>query len=60
VLREEDDRLAVAAYIMANPIRARLCEKPADYPYVGSDQYTVEQLSEAIQIVPQWKRRSRP
>ncbi len=52
VLREGDDPLPVAAYIVANPVRARLCQSPRAYPYLGSSRYTLEQLCEAIQIEP--------
>ena len=55
VLRQEGDTIGIAAYIVANPIRAGLCDAVADYPYLGSERYTVTQLSEAIQIQPDWK-----
>jgi REP element-mobilizing transposase RayT len=32
-LRREDDMLAVARYIIANPIRAKLVRRVGDYPY---------------------------
>ena len=35
-LREEEDRLDVARYIVANPLRAGLVERLADYPYWDS------------------------
>ena len=55
VLRSEDDCVGIAAYIVANPIRGGLCRAVADYPYIGSDRYTIGQLSEAIQMRPVWK-----
>ncbi len=55
VLRPDDDYLGIAAYIVANPIRAGLCHAVADYPYLGSDRYTIDQLGEAIQMRPVWK-----
>jgi len=36
VLRDEELSLAVARYIVANPIRARLVERVEDYPFSGS------------------------
>jgi putative transposase len=35
-LRSEEDRLTVARYIVANPVRARLVEHVADYPHWDS------------------------
>ena len=35
-LRKEDDRLAIARYIVANPLRAGLCSSISDYPYWNS------------------------
>ncbi len=57
VLRDEDPPIGVAAYILHNPIRAGLSTTLEEYPFLGSDRYTLEQLSEAIQFDP---RRSRP
>ena len=57
VLRDGDDLLPVAAYVVANPVRARLCATPTAYPHLGSSRYTLEQLCEAIQMAPP---RSRP
>jgi REP element-mobilizing transposase RayT len=34
VLRDEEDTRDVAFYIIANPVRKGLVEKPEDYPYV--------------------------
>jgi REP element-mobilizing transposase RayT len=34
VLRDEEDTREVAFYIIANPVRKGLVEKPEDYPYV--------------------------
>jgi putative transposase len=36
VLRRDEDTLAVARYIINNPVRARLVERPEDYPFSGS------------------------
>ena len=49
-LREGDDCEAVAAYILANPLRAGLCDRFGDYPYLGSSRYTIDQLHEAVQM----------
>jgi REP-associated tyrosine transposase len=55
VVRNEEDCVGISAYIVANPLRAGLCGELADYPYVGSERYTIDQLSEAIQTLPTWK-----
>jgi putative transposase len=50
VLREEEDVEGVAAYILANPLRAGLCDVFGEYPHLGSSRYTVEHLRAAVQI----------
>ena len=52
VLRDEDDLLGIAAYIVANPMRAGLCGRVHDYPHLGSDRYTIDELCEAVQMAP--------
>ena len=44
VLRKDTDAREVARYILWNPVRADLVENPAEYPYVGSDVWPVEEL----------------
>jgi REP element-mobilizing transposase RayT len=44
ILREGDDVRRLAAYILANPVRAGLVPTPSDYPHVGSDVWTVSEL----------------
>ena len=48
ILREEESNLAVAAYIIRNPVAAGICEDLRSYNGVGSSQYTIEQLLEAV------------
>jgi putative transposase len=48
---------SIAAYIVASPLRAGLCDALGQYPHLGSSRYTVEQLKEAIQMRPNWKPR---
>ena len=55
VVRKEEDFERIAAYVVANPIRAGLCSTLGDYPHLGSDRYTVDQLREAVQTIPAWK-----
>jgi putative transposase len=46
VLRGEEDTLAVARYILENPVRAGLTRTFQDYPFSGSEAYTKEQLAD--------------
>jgi putative transposase len=48
-LREDEDVERTAAYILANPLRAGLCDVFGEYPHLGSSRYTIEQLREAVQ-----------
>jgi REP-associated tyrosine transposase len=52
VVREDEDLESICAYIVANPIRADICGTFGDYPYLGCSTYSVEQLREAVQMVP--------
>ena len=49
VLRPEDDRLRVIAYMLANPLRRGLVRDIRDYPFWGSGVWTREQLLEAVE-----------
>ncbi len=44
VLRAEEATLEVARYIAANPVKAGLCTDARDYPYLGSDRYSLNEL----------------
>ena len=50
VLRESDDSMSVARYLLNNPVRAGLVVSPVEYPYLGSDRWTVEELIESSVI----------
>jgi len=54
VLRDEDDAIDVAAYILANPIRAGLAKVIGEYAWAGSDVFTTCELADAIQMRPGW------
>ena len=58
VLRHEEDSLAVSRYILQNPIRAGLATTAEEYPFLGSDVYPIEAISEAIQLRRGWYGRS--
>ena len=49
VLREDDDSRMVARYLLDNPVRAGLVNAPIEYPYLGSDRWTLSELIEAQQ-----------
>ena len=57
VLRDAESQIGVAAYIVNNPTRAGLCTKISDYPWLGSDRYTLDELIEAVQLDPRGARR---
>jgi putative transposase len=44
VLREDDNSYEVARYIVLNPVRAGLVASPGDYPFLGSDLISVNDL----------------
>jgi len=44
VLRDDDDVRRAARYIFENPVRASLVSSPQNYPYLGSDTHSVNEL----------------
>lgn len=44
VLRPSEDPKWVARYILENPVRGKLVTTPLDYPFLGSDVWSVEEL----------------
>jgi hypothetical protein len=49
-LRAFDETVAVARYILQNPVRAGLARCAQEYPYSGSFTMTLEDLLGSIQI----------
>ena len=47
-VRRAENTGTVAAYILGNPIRARLVERVEDYPFWGSTVYGREELIEFV------------
>ena len=39
VLRHGDSIIEIAGYICWNPVRRKLCQKPDEYPYSGSQSF---------------------
>ena len=50
VLRNDEQTLVVARYILENPIRRGMVVRAEDYPFVGSTLYSVPEILEAIQL----------
>ncbi len=50
VLRQDEDRLRVMAYLLANPLRAGLVEDIRQYAFWGSGVWDRDQLLEAVQM----------
>jgi REP element-mobilizing transposase RayT len=47
VLRADEDLRGIARYILWNPVRAGLVRTPVEYPYIGSDVWSIEELIES-------------
>jgi REP element-mobilizing transposase RayT len=45
VLRDDEATVIVVRYILDNPVRAGLVMKFSDYPYSGSDRYSLQELA---------------
>jgi REP element-mobilizing transposase RayT len=50
VLRERDNGLSLARYILENPVRAGLVHDAREYPYLGSQRYELEHIMLAYQL----------
>lgn len=48
VVRKPDDVMSIARYILENPVRAGLARRAQDYPFLGSDRWTIEQLIDSL------------
>ena len=46
ILRKDSDVRQIVRYILWNPVRAGLTTRPAQYPFVGSDVLSIEQLEQ--------------
>jgi len=59
ILRQTDAVDRVAAYIWLNPVRARICEDPREYPHSGS--FTIDWKKDSAPVeewVPPWKEKA--
>ena len=50
VLRDDEDTIGVAKYILENPVRGNLVERPEDYAFLGSMTMDVRELLYSVQI----------
>jgi putative transposase len=50
VLRDDEDTISVARYVLENPVRAGLVSYVEDYPYLGSMTAAVRDLLYSVQI----------
>ena len=55
VLREEDDTMGVARYIVENPLIERLVERLDDYPFWGSATVGRKELLDAVRWTKPWR-----
>ena len=46
VLHSDEATVSVAKYVLANPVRAGLVQRFEDYPFSGSQQFTMRELAE--------------
>ena len=50
VLRDEEQTLVTARYMLENPLRQHLVQRVEDYPFLGSNVYAVSEILDAIQL----------
>jgi putative transposase len=48
VLRADDDVKPLVKYLLENPVRAGIVKHPTEYPHLGSDRYSLEDLFETV------------
>jgi putative transposase len=56
IVRPEEDLSGVARYIIENPVRAGLTNAAIDYPFVGSQVWTVREILERDVVIPRFYR----
>jgi len=49
VLRSDENYPAIVGYILGNPLRAGLVRAVGEYPFMGSERYSLEMLSDFVQ-----------
>ena len=56
-LRDQDAIPGIASYIVWNPVVAGLVERPEDYPFTGSERFSIAELAAVPPQRPFGKRR---
>jgi REP-associated tyrosine transposase len=51
-LRNDEATLSVSRYILENPVRAGIARRVEDYPFAGSMRYPLEQVLDAVAMMP--------
>ena len=54
-LRTEDSVRGIASYIAWNPVRAGMVKSPAEYRWIGSERFTVEELASVTPTKPRFR-----
>lgn len=54
VVRDEWEAVFTVGYIVANPVRSGLVEHPSEYPFLGSQCYSVEELLQMCEYSKSW------
>ena len=60
ILRDEDDMLAVVRYIVTNPVRAGLARDVGEYPFCGSDLFSMDEICACSELWDPGDRRANP
>jgi REP-associated tyrosine transposase len=48
IVRDDELTLVAARYVLQNPVRAGLVATPRDYPFIGSETYSIEEVLQAV------------
>ena len=52
IVLDDDATLEIASYIVWNPVEAKLVEAPEDYPFTGSERYSIAELADLAPLKP--------
>ena len=53
VIRDDMERALTIRYLLANPVKAGLVDHPAEYPFLGSQKYTIDELLQMCEYNPE-------
>jgi len=56
ILRSDEAHVSIARYIFENPVRAGLVKDAREYPWLGSDRFSVEEIMSALDALRPWVR----